>query len=328
MLYRLYCITFVLIFLLVACSGNSQTFTPQAQVSAITIAPSSTDTLIPVPSGTPLPTTTMTATASITPTPTVTPENFVLADSGSDIANVSISYSSEDVVNIDFKYRLDTKGKRSAEQMVSWLLLPGDCQRVGSESLIYLNSATGHGHLAYKQVTQGRCEVPYFDVVIGFRLQVPGNITDKIVYQERINQPLAVVRNIPAITSNTLTVKNFSFKTTGPWSGKFSFEYAFLPEIPVTNEAYRFALSGMGGVFVCEFYAWGPVIKETEGHYTINIDFYSTQDFRIMDPTCAIKYDTLIYDVSVLYLEDLRSSSQVRIYQHAIDFPITLMKSP
>jgi hypothetical protein len=321
----------VLVFVFAACSGSSQTETaPALERSDATVMPTAIQTFTPLPSDTPLPTATITAAPSITPTLTVTPENFVLAESGSDIADVRISYPREDIAVIDFDYRIDARGKRSDQQIVILLLLPNSCGYDSNSSIptIGVGSTPGHGRLTYKQIAQGQCDVPYFDLAIKYSFQAPGSRILTDVYQERINQPLAVVRNFPAVSSQNLTVKNFSFETTGAWSGKFSFDYSFLPEIPVANEKYRFALSGMGGIFVCEFHAWGPVIKEAEGHYTINIDFYSTQDFRITDQTCMTRYDALSYDVSLLNLEDLLTNNPVRIYHRAIDLVITLKRSP
>jgi len=319
----------VLILVLSTCSGNGQTtIVPVSEPNEVAVISTVTEAAAPLPSDTPLSNTPTDTIASIPPIPTVTPENFVLAESGSDIADVRISYPDEDIAIIDFDYRVDTQEKQPNQQIVILLLLPNSCRNDNSPPMIQVSDASGEGRLFYKQVSQGLCNVPYFDLAIKYMSQVPGNITLIDVYQERINQPLAVTRNIPSVTSQTLTIKNFSFERTGGWSGIFSFEYAFSPEIPIDTERYRFALNGMGIVYVCEFYAMGPIITEPEGRYTIAIDFYASENFRITDSSCLTKYSTLTYDKSVLNLDDLRSSDPTRVYRRAVDLVITLDNAP
>lgn len=79
---------------LVACAGNDPTATISAQDSVI-VVPTQTYTFTPEPSSTTSLTPPSTATVTVTSTATVTPENFVLADSGYDIADVRITYQNE-----------------------------------------------------------------------------------------------------------------------------------------------------------------------------------------------------------------------------------------
>ena len=330
MSYKGLCVILVFTRILTACvAGGQDTVVPEnlppmkneLLTQDIAATPTETPTMIlpPMPSAT--------WTPAATHTSAVTADS--LAESGSDIADVRISYSDEDIVNIDFKYRVDAAGKRPSERIVIILLMPSRCNRPNDNPILTdVYDTVGQGRISYRQTAQGTCEVPYFDLAIKFWLEVPGNITLKDIYQERIDQPITVTRNAPSITWETLAVKNFSFQATGGWKGKLTFDYAFSPEIPITGEQYRFELSGNGDVYVCEFHAWGAVIREPEGTYTIEIDLETGDNFRISDPGCVSRYSVLTYDKSSLYLRDMYTGYPDPNYRRAVDLVLTFKKSP
>src|ERR1044071_10143392 len=94
-----------------------------------TIVPStktSTATLTPTASHTPAPTATLAPSPTVYMSPTATPENFVLAESGYDIADVRFSYPREDVLVVDFKYRLDKS--RTSKVTYIYMVIPSKCK--------------------------------------------------------------------------------------------------------------------------------------------------------------------------------------------------------
>jgi len=343
MLYRIYCITFVLIFTLVACSGNDQTIAPQTQAGPIIIVPGSTNTFIPVPSDTPLPTIppTSTATPSLTPTATVIPENFVLANKGFDIANVRVSNPNEDVVTIDFEYRIDPKIKSKSEIIVIGVWFPPACAGVNGGNIpiygddptfmqnggIALPSEMGHGILSYRQETPGRCEMSSFELIITF-MQKLGVNSFKLreVYREHIKQPIKVI-NTTSVTkfSDMVTTKNFAFQVTGPWTGKLTFDYVISPEFSARVLNARFNLDGKGDILYCRPQASGPYITGLEGTYVINVDMnqYNSADKRSVSCHNKLeKYGSLTFDQVALSLDGSNNNQQY------IDFKFTLKKQP
>ena len=328
-----YLVSWVLILALAACSGSGQSaITPVSEPNEVAVISTVTEAAAPMPSDTPLPAATITATASITPTPTITPENSALAESGYDFANVKLSHPEPDRVVISFDYRID---KYNTEYKGIGLSLPSLCPDFRNtpypETIFRVPKGpiTGKGQVEYRIKSQGECNVPFFYLVIyspfnNGRWPTP----DQAVYQERIDQPIEIVRGLPPINSKTLTTKNFLYQITGSWSGRFTFDYAFSPEIPVADERYGFALEGAGGVYVCGFYTVGPVISGVEGSYMIDIDFNTKNSFWITDQSCISRYSSLTYDQLTLSVIDLGVSSHERIYQHAIDLAITLKGSP
>jgi hypothetical protein len=320
----------VVSFMLVACAGNNPTVTVPAQVG-ITITPTQTRTFTHEPSSTPSLTPTTTATATVTSTATATPENFVLADSGYDIADVQITYQSEDIAIITFKYRLD--------QSITFVptlieILPPECNNPYYRAPYWLakpyftaTAPVGIGEIIYMQTSEGECSAPYFDMAIySMRKVRDGYAEYRIAYQERIKQPLKVVRSFPTINSKVLALKNISFRTTGSWSGQFTFDYTFSPEIPIANQKYRFKLFDMGDK-VCGFDVSGPVITELEGTYIIDVDLKNNIRQEIL--SCLSTYSSYTFSGSILLLEDLRVNGGNRgcnLYQHAVDLVYTLKK--
>jgi hypothetical protein len=322
-------ILFVVAFLLFACSP---TIIPLGQ-DEDTVVPVSTLTHTPTPtaSDTPSPTLaitpSITPTASITPIPTVTPENFVLADSGNDIADVRISYPLPNTVNINFKYHVDlSKITNNNETILISVLLPVKCSGTPTWELVYHPVwSAGSGQIVYEQAPNSKCKVPFFDMVVLFRKQYDAYNENSVeLYRERINQPFEVVNNSPAIDSKTLTIKGFSFETTGPWSGQLRFEYVFSPELADVIGKYKFVLTGSGDILYCDFASAGPVITEIEGTYVIDVDLRKDISKNAGGINCSSKLsqsDSLTYRAITLSLTN-------NTYHQGIATSITFEKQP
>jgi len=173
LMHRKWFVFLLIQFLLVACGGSTQ---PEGfrQVGDVTdtafTSPTTTltDTPTLTPSNTPTPTYTQTPTLTptltptqkptITPTPTITPENFVLAESGYDIANVRVSYPREDTMFVDFDYRLSD----DIERAMITMQLPADCR----DDWVFVFDApntdvfdpVGSSSIRYKLPLEGTCE--------------------------------------------------------------------------------------------------------------------------------------------------------------------------
>ncbi|HEX2995578.1 MAG TPA: hypothetical protein VHP14_12180 [Anaerolineales bacterium] len=282
--------------------------------------PTATDTPAPAPTISPAPT--------VYTSPTATPENLVLADQGYDIADVQLSYPNPGEVQITFQYRIHESERAKSHAIGP--LLPSSCTDAHSSDyphffMVPRNSVTGQGSYDYIVKSQGGCDLASFYMVIyapysSGRWPTP----DAIVYREEIDQPIKVVRDLPAMNAKTLTVEHFAFQTTDSWSGVFTFDYSFSPELADIIGKYRFVLkgSGMSGIAPCDLNVAGPLITQAAGTYEIDIDLRSdlAQDINGID--CRNRLDT---DASLTY-EQIWLSSEDDTYQQYIDFDITFKK--
>ena len=341
--YLVFC---VLVFMLAACSENSQTEAgPVPEGKEVTVVLTITQTFTPVPSDTPLSTNTITATpsitptASITPTKTATPENFILADKGFDFANVSVSNQRLDYAFIHFSYRIDLDKKLPSETAMIGVLLPAACQGVGNlgprqvydeqgvitVGVVEIQETSGVGRVDVLQTLSGKCEVSSFEMVIMFTQQVSvNNYKFRVVYRERIDQPLKVVRTelVPEF-SKMASVKNFAFQATGPWSGKLSFDYEIAPEYFARVKNAQFHLGGTGDTLYCTLQVDGPRTSTEKGNYVINIDMNQYRRDDSWAVSCHNKLDEIsriVFDQITLSLLDSN--------EHFIDFSVVLKKQP
>lgn len=314
------------VLLFAGCSG-SQPGTPGEPVvssstptTIATLVPTVTNTSVPIPStSTPL---------KIEVSPTATPEKFALADKGYDIANVQLSYPSPSEVQITFQYRIHEMELAKAHAIGP--LLPSSCTDARSSDyptffMVPRNSATGGGYYHYTVKSPGRCDLDSFYMVI-YSPYDSGTwpTTDAIVYREEINQPLNVVRGLPAVNAKTLTVDNFAFEGTGSWSGVFTFGYSFSPELVDVIGKQHFVLvgSGMSGIAACDLSVSGPLITDLEGTYQIEVDLKRDLPAAGNGTDCRGRLDqaaNLTYDQVWLSFTD-------NTYQQYIDFDITFKK--
>ena len=333
-----------LVVVLAACSGNNQTtIAPVSVQSAATIAPTVMHAFTPISSDTPPPTMMVTPhttpTASIAPTLTATPENYALAKTGFDIANVRVYNPRTDLAFIDFNYRIDLSKKLPSEDIMIGALLPATCAGMGNMGpfqvydennlitvgTVEIQGTSGSGRLDILQEEPRMCETPSFEMVIMFTQQVDvNNYKFRVVYREQVGQPLKVVR----IESNPdfskmASVKNFAFQATGPWSGELTFDYEIAPEYFIRVKNARFHLRGTGDILYCELNMYGLPISAEKGNYVINIDMNQYRHEDSWAAHCRDKlsqYSRLVFDQITLSL--LESNDQY------INFSVVLKKQP
>jgi hypothetical protein len=260
--------------------------------------------------------------------PTAVPENFVLADKGYDIANVQLFYPSPNEVQITFQYRI-AESERAKSHAIG-PLLPSTCTDARSSDyptffMVPRNSATGEGYYTYIVKSQGGCDLDSFYMVI-YSPYSSGTwpTTDAIVYREEINQPINVVRGLPAVNAKTLRVDHFAFHATGSWSGVFTFDYSFSPELVDMVGRYRFVLvgSGMSGIAACDLSVSGPLITELEGTYQIDVDLKKDLPPAVNGTNCRSRLDT---DASLTY-DQVWLSFADNTYRQYMDLDITFKK--
>ncbi|HLO32297.1 MAG TPA: hypothetical protein VK249_24315 [Anaerolineales bacterium] len=267
-------------------------------------------------------------TSTTAPTLRGIPENFGLADKGYDIADVQLFYPSPNEVQISFRYRINDTERAKAHAIGP--LLPSSCTDARSSDyptffMVPRNSSVGDGYYDYKVKSQGGCDIASFYMVI-YSPYSSGRwpTADAIVYREQIDQPLKVVRNLPAVDSKTLAIYNFAFQTTGSWSGVFTFDYAFSPELADLIGKYRFVLggSGMSGISSCDLNVSGPLLLKPEGTYQINIDLKKDLPQEVNGTDCRGQLDKY----AVLTYEQVWLSSEDGTYQQYLDFDVTFKK--
>jgi len=299
------------LFLLSGCS-SSQQVTP---VEPVVFPPTKTATVASQSTATetPMPTLTVHLSPTVSLSPTATPGNLVLADKGYDIADVQLSYPRPNEVQITFQYRIHETERARAHAIGP--LLPSSCTDARSSDyptffMVPRNSLTGNGYYNYIVKSQGGCDISSFYMVI-YSPYDSGRwpTSDAIVYREQIDQPIKVVRDLPAVNSKTLTVTNFAFQTTGSWSGVFTFDYSFSPELADIIGKYRFVLggSGMSGIAPCDLSVSGPLITRSRGAYEINIDLKKDLPQDVNGTNCRgrlDRYASLTYDQVWLSSED------------------------
>lgn len=286
----------------------------------LTLVPASTDT--PIPTLTPSPTITVTPSPTIFLTPTETPENFVLAESGYDIADVRLSYPREDIVMVAFKYRLDeNSGATKASIMLE---LPRRCQDAQYGLYYRAEEAVGEGQFTFKMTLEGECSVENFEIAVWPEFEDGSSAAD-FAYREIIKQSFSVVRNFPTLNKDMFSVGKFEYQSTGEWSGVLSFEYSINEAIPIPPEEYYFSISGRGNDD-CDFGANGPILTQHAGVYEIPINLpeaiHPWQNQNCLDAYTSHSYGTVYF-----YLVDrLADSSSVDF--RTLNFPIKIWRTP
>jgi hypothetical protein len=314
----------VMLLLFSGCAGlplppvSKATATPLPPTS--TLAPVSTDT--PTPTLTPSPTITVTPSPTIFLTPTETPENFALAESGYDIADVRISYPREDIVTIAFKYRLDEVA--GALRATIYMELPRRCNDAQYGLYYRAEEPVGEGQFTFKMTLEGECSVENFEMVIWPEFDDGSSASDP-AYREVIKQSFSVVRNFPTLNKDVLSVSKFDYRSTGEWSGVLSFEYSISETIPIPPEEYYFSISGRGNDD-CDFRADGPILTRHAGVYEIPIDL-TVHMHPWQNQNCLDGYASHSYGTVNFYLVDrLADSSPVDF--RTLSFPIKVWRTP
>ena len=279
------------------------------------------------PTDTPLPTLTLTPPATFTasPTlylsPTVTPENWVLAEKGYDIAGMQLSFPREDTVNIHFKYRFD-ESRKDKKKSIS-LVFPPQC--IDDDNKNWPPGHTsglteGEVTVSYKMTLQGVCEADGILFEIRYFSEGPA-VTP--IYREFVSQPFRLVRDFPTVNSDTLQVENFSFTPGSNWSGEFRFDFHLSEQIPLPLEQYRFSLYGFGPDGSCPFEVRGSFLREHDGQQVIPL--YLPMNYLTLYQECPGRADKYTYTASYISLFDLVAVRTV--YHHPLNQQFTIFRS-
>ena len=296
---RAYIMLFIIAgFILSACNAGANTVasTPSLVPSTKTpLPPTASDTVVP-PTATL--TSTNTPTPSVTPTPTATAVDPILAETGYDVASFRLSYPREDIMKVDFQYRL----KDGLNEAFITIQLPADC-RDGRWTYPWqfpyaaVTRPTGAVSITYKLPIEGECTYDEFYVnILPIIKDGSTSLIQEIDYQEKVFLPYSIVRNFPTINTNVVRFWNFRFEQTGAWKGNILIDYDISEKIPLELEEYFFSIRGTGGAGSCSFRAQGEIIKEYSGTYVIPVN--------LTDLDCIQGYTSYLFDSFFFYVVD------------------------
>jgi hypothetical protein len=278
---------------------------------------SPTETIQPTNTETQTPTSTQTISPTITPTLTVTAIDTVLAETGYDIANISVIYPREDIMHVDFQYRL----KEGIEDAMITMQIPTDCRDhtwyyVFDFPNTTVEEPVGSASIEYKLPVEGECAHDSFYINIHPITKVgQGSNIEKLEYQEKINLPFSISRVFPTVNSDTLTVKNFRFESTGSWKGNILFDYILSEEIPLDLEKYYFSVRGIGGAGACKFQKDGEILTNHSGIYLISVSLPDD----IMGNDCTEQFTSYLFNDYFVYFIDQMSGYVVYYHSTAFD---------
>ena len=287
-------------------------------------SPEPTITLIDTPSPTLTPTFTLTPSPTVFLTATDTPKNFVLANSGYDIADVRLSYPREDIMVIDFKYRLDERVDLEKRYADISLNMPKRCLDDYYSPYFRVKELVGTGRFTFKMTLKGTCSADTLEFSITV---LPENLFNLpgggYSYHETVLQPYKLTRTFPTVNSNTISMKHFNFEPKDNWSGTLTFDYNISEDIPIPPEEYHFELYSSGVAGECGFRVAGLPITEHSGVYQLEINLVSQVSDRF-DKSCLDKYKHYTYSVNSLFLEDDLASHNV--YRRDLNFTYRIWK--
>jgi len=261
------------------------------------------------------------ATSTVTLSPTQAPTATVdLAGEGYDIAGVQVSYPREDMIVVDLHYRLPEEEEIGGAIIVS--TIPALCLQLNSNDRYYAVSqgqvyeqTIGTAHFEFKQPLEGECSS---DALV-FKIWPLGKgedrwafLEDGVAYEEEFDIAFRILRDYPALDSDTIIVRSFDFETTGDWTGKYTFEYIIDKQIPLDLEQYYFALTGWS--VECQFYAEGPLVTDHEGFYVVEVDLRE----HLSSTDCIEGYSS--YTFGELFFNAKDILAQETVYFHAMEF--------
>jgi hypothetical protein len=266
---------------------------------------------------------TLTPSPTIYMSPTATPKNFVLAENGYDIADVRLSFPREDMMIIDFKYRLDES--RKSRDTYIYMTVPSQCMdddNRNSPPQFLSKSLDGEARFEFKTTLQGVCSADGIEFTF---YPDPNRGANPPFYREFVSQPYQLVRNFPTVNSGTFKVENMKFTATELWGGKITFDYAISDTIPIPSEQYKFVIYGSGPGQTCPFGLWeGPTLSQNKGEYTLTINLY--RDLGSNYRNCLEGRDKVTFTDSYLSVVDILAGKTV--YHQALNMPFSVLKKP
>jgi hypothetical protein len=250
--------------------------------------------------------------------PTVTPENFVLAEKGYDIADVRLSFPREDTLVVNFKYRLEES--RKSRDTYIYMFIPAECRRGSAIPYFLAKDLTGEAQIKFKMTLQGVCAAETIEFTL---YPDPNRDANPPFYREYVLQPYRIVRSSPAVNSETANVENFEFKDLYGWRGVFTFDYRFSEEIPLQQEEYIFVVEGFGPDAGCSFWANGHMISESSGRYEIPLDLSHNLLYPFQN--CLNGLEKYTYTRAVLSVWDISGGGTG--FSREFNTPYTLVKT-
>lgn len=301
--------------MLAGCSGSQAPVSSEPTVSP----PSETATLIPQPTATGTSVPTALPTITLTPTLPVNPENLVLAETGYDIADVRLSFPREDMVVIDFKYRLDES--RESKDTYIYMTVPPDCMDDDNKNTPpnhVTRNLTGATTFTLKLTLEGDCTAD----AIEFRFYPDPNRNQSPLFREYVLQSYRLTRSFPTVNSDTLHVENLKFTSRSTWNASLTFDYAVSEEIPFPLEQYSISVYAFGADGGCFMQVGGPVLVNHTGEYRIEMNLY--RDINNRDRKCIDGLDHYTYTTTYLAVSDDIAGRIV--YHQALNMPFPFVK--
>ncbi|MBX3045381.1 MAG: hypothetical protein KF698_00130 [Anaerolineales bacterium] len=267
--------------------------------------PTPTATAIPTKTQTPTPTATITPTPTSTPQPTRTPTPTVeIAESGYDIAAVTVENPEPQIVNIRFYYRLPD----NVSYAYITLNIPPQCREKSyyfpdNYPNVFVTRNQDWAEIKFVHMLEGDCvsNVMYLQVWPG-RLEGNTMYLDGVAYEERFEIGYSASRDFPSLNANNLTLRNFRFEALGNWKGAISFDYEIDPRVSIQTERVSFSMRGVTSA--CSFQAAGKVVSEHSGEYKIQFDLVEdlwSSYSNVEGTACLEGYDYFTFDNYLFY---------------------------
>jgi len=301
--------------MLAGCLGSQVPVSSEPTV----ILPSETATSIPKPIATDTSVPTALPTITLAPTLPVNPENLVLAEKGYDIADVRLSFPREDMVVIDFKYRLDESRRSKATYI--YMTVPPTCMDDDNKNVPpnhITRNLTGSAQFTLKLTFEGDCTADSIE----FRFYSDPNTNQSPLFREYVLQSYHLVRGFPTVNSDTLRVENLKFTSQSQWDGSFTFDYAVSEEIPFPLEQYSISAYAFGPDGDCFIEVRGPILVTHTGEYRIDMNLY--RDLSSMDRNCIDRRDHYTYTATHLAVRDDIANRMV--YHQTLNVPFPFVK--
>jgi hypothetical protein len=311
-----------MLLILTACSDTHSPELVESAVVPVANIPTGTLTVTSEPQLTATETLTVAPSPTLFLSPTVITENFELAKSGYDIADVRLSFPREDMVIINFKYRLDES--RKSKDTYLYMTVPPQCaddDNKNSPPQFLTKRLEGEAKFEFKMTLQGVCDADGIEFIFQ---PAPGSDVKPPLYREYVSQPYHLVRNFPTVNSDTLKLENIKFTPNSNWGGEFTFDYAMSEEIPLPLEQYIFVMNGFGPGQTCFFWSGGPRLEQHSGKYRLNMNLY--QDLAGPYQNCLKGMDKFTY--TSLSLSVLDTIADRWVYHQELNIPITVLKNP
>jgi len=238
-----------------------------------------------------------------------------------DIADVRYSYPREDILIVDFKYRIDEQlegqysmitvemPRRYTDNYSGGNFSLEDVEELAYGMYFFTRKSTGEGQIVFKMTLQGSCIADGLQFKISPFFYSTYLLPPELTHEEYVLQPYQITRSFPTMNFDMIRIVNFRFEPSDNWSGVLSFDYQISEGIPIPLEEYRFEVSDNGGKIGCSYSTQGSVVTEHNGTYPFQIEL--AQDINSGTRHCLSTYTDYTYSNTYLYMYDELANSQV-----------------